>query len=80
MLGVRSGDRLGERCRAEVVALRGEELLSTKLAALDNLRKHDIRCTLVCFAFGLAHQGDADLDEVAAIAAGPSHASITALR
>jgi 7,8-dihydro-6-hydroxymethylpterin dimethyltransferase len=29
-------------------ALRGEELLETKLAALEALRKHDIRCTLVC--------------------------------
>jgi 7,8-dihydro-6-hydroxymethylpterin dimethyltransferase len=30
------------------VALRGEELLKTKLAALDVLAKHDLRCTLVC--------------------------------
>ncbi len=29
-------------------ALRGEPLLETKLAALEALRKHDIRCTLVC--------------------------------
>src|SRR3954466_13070169 len=29
-------------------ALRGEPLLQTKLAALEALRKHDIRCTLVC--------------------------------
>ncbi len=29
-------------------ALRGEELLQTKLTALDVLAKHDIRCTLVC--------------------------------
>jgi len=29
-------------------ALRGEELLRTKLAALDALEKHDLRCTLVC--------------------------------
>src|SRR5438093_10575018 len=29
-------------------ALRGEELLEIKLAALDALAKHDIRCTLVC--------------------------------
>jgi 7,8-dihydro-6-hydroxymethylpterin dimethyltransferase len=29
-------------------ALRGEALLETKLAALEMLRKHDIRCTLVC--------------------------------
>jgi uncharacterized radical SAM superfamily Fe-S cluster-containing enzyme len=28
--------------------LRGEELLDVKLAALDALGKHDIRCTLVC--------------------------------
>jgi len=28
--------------------LRGEELLDIKLAALDALAKHDIRCTLVC--------------------------------
>jgi uncharacterized radical SAM superfamily Fe-S cluster-containing enzyme len=30
------------------VDLRGEELLETKLAAIEALRKHDIRCTLVC--------------------------------
>jgi uncharacterized radical SAM superfamily Fe-S cluster-containing enzyme len=29
-------------------ALRGESLLETKLATLEMLRKHDIRCTLVC--------------------------------
>src|SRR6516225_5792710 len=29
-------------------ALRGEELLAVKLAALENLRKYDLRCTLVC--------------------------------
>jgi uncharacterized radical SAM superfamily Fe-S cluster-containing enzyme len=29
-------------------ALRGEQLLAVKLAALDALAKHDIRCTLVC--------------------------------
>ena len=29
-------------------ALRGEELLRTKLAALAMLQKHDLRCTLVC--------------------------------
>lgn len=29
-------------------ALRGEELLETKLAALEALRQHEIRCTLVC--------------------------------
>jgi len=28
--------------------LRGEELLRTKLAALEMLQKHDLRCTLVC--------------------------------
>ena len=28
--------------------LRGEELLAVKLAALENLRKYDLRCTLVC--------------------------------
>jgi uncharacterized radical SAM superfamily Fe-S cluster-containing enzyme len=29
-------------------ALRGEELLQTKLAALEALRQHGLRCTLVC--------------------------------
>ena len=29
-------------------ALRGEALLETKLAALEALRRHDLRCTLVC--------------------------------
>jgi uncharacterized radical SAM superfamily Fe-S cluster-containing enzyme len=29
-------------------ALRGEDLLATKLAALEVLRRHDLRCTLVC--------------------------------
>jgi uncharacterized radical SAM superfamily Fe-S cluster-containing enzyme len=29
-------------------ALRGEELLATKLAALDVIRDHGLRCTLVC--------------------------------
>ncbi len=29
-------------------ALRGEELLDAKLGALEALRQHDIRCTLVC--------------------------------
>jgi uncharacterized radical SAM superfamily Fe-S cluster-containing enzyme len=29
-------------------ALRGEELLETKLAALEALHRHDLRCTLVC--------------------------------
>jgi uncharacterized radical SAM superfamily Fe-S cluster-containing enzyme len=31
-----------------LAALRGEQLLSVKLAALDALKKHNIRCTLVC--------------------------------
>jgi 7,8-dihydro-6-hydroxymethylpterin dimethyltransferase len=30
------------------LALRGENLLKTKLAALDALAAHDVRCTLVC--------------------------------
>jgi uncharacterized radical SAM superfamily Fe-S cluster-containing enzyme len=38
-------DGLEERTNT---ALRGEELLQTKLAALDVLRRHDLRCTLVC--------------------------------
>jgi uncharacterized radical SAM superfamily Fe-S cluster-containing enzyme len=29
-------------------ALRGEGLLETKLAALETIRRHDLRCTLVC--------------------------------
>jgi uncharacterized radical SAM superfamily Fe-S cluster-containing enzyme len=29
-------------------ALRGEQLLETKLAALETLRQHELRCTLVC--------------------------------
>src|SRR5438270_2841887 len=29
-------------------ALRGEELLDVKLAALENLTRHNLRCTLVC--------------------------------
>jgi uncharacterized radical SAM superfamily Fe-S cluster-containing enzyme len=29
-------------------ALRGEELLAVKLQALERLREHDVRCTLVC--------------------------------
>jgi len=29
-------------------ALRGEKLFDIKLAALENLRRHDLRCTLVC--------------------------------
>jgi uncharacterized radical SAM superfamily Fe-S cluster-containing enzyme len=38
-------DGLQERTYA---ALRGEELLHMKLAALEALRRHDLRCTLVC--------------------------------
>ncbi len=30
------------------LALRGEDLLQTKLAALERLREHGLRCTLVC--------------------------------
>jgi uncharacterized radical SAM superfamily Fe-S cluster-containing enzyme len=30
------------------LALRGEDLLATKLAALERLREHGLRCTLVC--------------------------------
>jgi uncharacterized radical SAM superfamily Fe-S cluster-containing enzyme len=30
------------------LALRGEELMRTKLLALDNLARHDLRCSLVC--------------------------------
>src|SRR5262249_26236866 len=41
------------------LALRGEELLAVKLAALDALRDHGIRCTLVCT---VAH--DTNLDKV----------------
>jgi 7,8-dihydro-6-hydroxymethylpterin dimethyltransferase len=33
---------------ATYATLRGEELLDVKLAALEMLKKHDIRCTLVC--------------------------------
>jgi uncharacterized radical SAM superfamily Fe-S cluster-containing enzyme len=44
------------------VALRGEELLETKLAALDNLRRHDIRCTLVCTV-----DHNTNLDETAGV-------------
>ncbi|HLN28958.1 MAG TPA: radical SAM protein [Gemmataceae bacterium] len=32
----------------DALALRGEELLDIKLQALENLRQHDLRCTLVC--------------------------------
>jgi uncharacterized radical SAM superfamily Fe-S cluster-containing enzyme len=37
---------------ATSTALRGEELLTVKLAALEMLRRHDIRCTLVCTVDG----------------------------
>jgi uncharacterized radical SAM superfamily Fe-S cluster-containing enzyme len=33
---------------ASTTRLRGEPLLATKLAALDILRRHNLRCTLVC--------------------------------
>ena len=33
---------------AAYTALRGEALLETKLAALEALQQHDLRCTLVC--------------------------------
>ena len=32
----------------DALALRGEKLLDIKLQALENLRQHDLRCTLVC--------------------------------
>ncbi len=38
-------DGLDERSST---ALRGERLLETKLAALEAIRRHDLRCTLVC--------------------------------
>jgi uncharacterized radical SAM superfamily Fe-S cluster-containing enzyme len=38
-------DGLSERTHER---LRGEELLQAKLAALENLARHDLRCTLVC--------------------------------
>jgi uncharacterized radical SAM superfamily Fe-S cluster-containing enzyme len=43
-------------------SLRGEELLTTKLAVLDRLKEYDIRCTLVCTV-----EGDTNLHEVGAI-------------
>lgn len=43
-------------------ALRGEELLETKLTALEALRQHDIRCTLVCTV-----DGAMNLHEVGAV-------------
>ena len=43
-------------------ALRGEQLLDTKLAALENLRRNDIRCTLVCTV-----EGATNLHEVGAV-------------
>jgi uncharacterized radical SAM superfamily Fe-S cluster-containing enzyme len=42
--------------------LRGEELLETKLAALDVLRRHEIRCTLVCTV-----EHNTNLDQVGAV-------------
>jgi len=36
-------------------ALRGEHLLETKLAALDMLERHGLRCTLVCTVDGLVN-------------------------
>ena len=42
--------------------LRGEELLDAKLAALEMLRRHDIRCTLVCTV-----DGAVNLHEVGAV-------------
>ena len=43
-------------------ALRGENLLDVKLAALENLRRHDLRCTLVCTV-----EHNTNLHEVGAI-------------
>src|SRR5947209_2553379 len=43
-------------------SLRGEDLLAVKLAALDNLRKRDIRCTLVCTV-----EHNVNLDQVGAV-------------
>jgi hypothetical protein len=40
------------------LALRGEELLAIKLLALDRLREHDIRCTLVCTVEHSANIGE----------------------
>ncbi len=45
-----------------LAALRGEQLLETKLAALEALRRHDIRCTLVCTV-----DHDANLHEAGAV-------------
>jgi uncharacterized radical SAM superfamily Fe-S cluster-containing enzyme len=42
--------------------LRGERLLDVKLAALDVLRRHDIRCTLVCTV-----EHNTNLQEVGAV-------------
>jgi 7,8-dihydro-6-hydroxymethylpterin dimethyltransferase len=49
-------DGLGEGAHR---ALRGEELVETKLAALEQLRRHDLRCTLVCTV-----EGHTNLDDV----------------
>src|SRR5207248_596750 len=43
-------------------SLRGENLLAVKLAALDNLRKRDLRCTLVCTV-----EHNVNLDQVGAV-------------
>ncbi len=43
-------------------ALRGEDLLATKLAALEVLRRHGLRCTLVCTV-----DGAVNLHEVGAV-------------
>jgi uncharacterized radical SAM superfamily Fe-S cluster-containing enzyme len=40
------------------LALRGEDLLATKMAALDRLRDSDIRCTLVCTVEHTANSGE----------------------
>jgi uncharacterized radical SAM superfamily Fe-S cluster-containing enzyme len=45
-------------------ALRGENLLDVKLAALENLRRHDLRCTLVCTV-----EHNTNLHEVGAVVA-----------
>lgn len=44
-------------------ALRGENLLDVKLAALENLRRHELRCTLVCTV-----DHNTNLHEVGAVA------------
>ncbi len=52
-------DGLDDRTNA---ALRGEALLETKLAALEVLRRHDIRCTLVCTV-----EHNTNLDQLGAV-------------